>query len=254
MFKVTVIKEKSLQSLLNRAALKIVGSEKNFCYRNIFGVTILQLLPQKKGFQLGISREAYSLGPKGFYSALLQSFLTGEPQSNARIPTKGVRTKQSTVETRKLAYQHRYWYSHLCGKISNLLNGDMSAVNSVVYPLAKHTFKNYGYKPCPTYVQYQIHEATESLSVVVNFRAQHLYMLAFNIQLWAFQLMQLCHKFRLRLGPVVLNCNNHHVEEGQDPQTICGKPLPWLVVPDETPALVKNVREYYREFRAHLRY
>lgn len=74
-------------------------------------------------------------------------------------------------------------------------------------------------------------------------RAQHLYMLAFNVQLSAFQLMQLCHKFELPLGDVVLNCSNHHVGKDQDPLGVIGNPIPSLSRPDETERLEDSIKK-----------
>jgi len=248
MFGVTEVKGESIQSILDEAAQKLANAEINFCYKNNFGISIFQLLSKNNGFELGIAREAYSQGPVGNYASCIISFLTGTSETDSRIPTKGVNTDSSQVNTSKLAYQHKFWYSHVCRQIRHLLSGDVGAVNAVVYPLAKHTFKENAYKPCITYVQYQHHQASNTLNVVVNFRAQHLYMLAFNIQLWAFQLMQLCHEFDLGVGNVVVNCTNHHIKEGQDPIVVCGNPLPWFVKPQETINLVTDIARYYDNF------
>jgi len=223
----------------------LTGAGENFCYRNNFGISIIQLLRQNNGFELGISREAYSFGPVGDYVSALISFLTGKSDSESRIATKGVNTEGSQVKTSKLAHQHKFWYSHICRQIRNLLDGNLGAVNAIVYPLAKHTFNENAYKPCPTYVQYQLNQKTNTLSVVVNFRAQHLYMLGYNIQLWAFQLLDLCSQFQLELGSVILNCTNHHIGVDQDPKEVCGAPLPWFVQPKEAIDLVADIARYY---------
>jgi len=248
MFGVTEVKGDGLQSILDEAAQNLITAETNFSYTNNFGISIFQLVSKDNGFQLGISQEAYSLGPVGNYAPGLVSFLSGDSNSDLRIPTKGINTDSSQVKTSKLAYQHNFWYSHICRQIKKLLAGDLGAVNAIVYPLSKHTLKENAYKPCPTYVQYQLHKATNTLNVVVNFRAQHLYMLAFNIQLWAFQLLQLCHRFDLGLGNVIINCTNHHIVEGQDPTAVCGKPVSWFVSPDETWKMVANLSEYFKTF------
>jgi hypothetical protein len=249
MFGVTEVKGEGLQSILDKATQKLTTAETNFCYRNNFGISIFQLVSKNNGFDLGISQEAHSQGPVGNYASGIISFLTGESDTDSRIATKGVNTNSSQVKTSKLAYQHNFWYSHICRQIRNLLDGDLGAVNAVVYPLAKHTFKEKAYKPCISYVQYQLHQTTNTLNVVINFRAQHLYMLAFNIQLWAFQLLQLCHEFDLDVGNVVANCTNHHVGESQDPKMVCGKRLPWFVKPEKTMKLVSEVARYYDNLR-----
>jgi len=249
MFGVTIVEGESVQSVLNMAADKLKNAETNYCYKNNFGISILQLVSKDNGFELGISAEASRLGPTGEYATAITSFLTGKFGSDRRIRTEGVNTNGSQVKLRKLAHTHKFWYAHLCRQIRRLLDGDEGAVNAIVYPLAKHTFEDNAYKPCPTYVQFQLHQASSSLSVVVNFRAQHLYMLGYNIQIWAFQLLQLCHEFQLPVGDVLLNCTNHHVWAGEDPTAVCGKPIPWFVKPNETSKLVGEVTEYYSNFQ-----
>jgi len=248
MFGFSTVEGDCLQSIIDEGARKLLTAETNFCYKNHFGVSIFQLISKNNGFELGISHEAHSYGPVGNFTSGLVSFLTGESNTKSRIATKGVNTDSSQVKTSKLAFQHNFWYSHVCRKLRDLLNGNLGAVNAVVYPLAKHTFKEGAYKPCITYVQYQLHQASNTLNVVVNFRAQHLYMLAFNIQLWAFQLLQLCHKFDLRVGSIVANCTNHHVGVDQDPIVVCGKALPWFVRPKENGELVADIVSYYDKF------
>ena len=248
MFGVTEVKGDGLQSILDEAAQKLTTAEMNLSYITNFGISIFHLASKNNGFELGISQEAHSQGPVGNYASSLISFLTGKSDTTSRIVTEGVNTDSSQVKTSKLAYQHNFWYLHLCRKLRDLLNGDLGAVNAVVYPLAKHTFKEDAYKPCPTYVQYQLHQASNTLNVVVNFRAQHLYMLAFNIQLWAFQLLQLCYEFDLSTGNVVINCTNHHVREDQDPTDICGKSVSWFVEPEDTAKLSFSIHQYYDGF------
>lgn len=248
MFGVTEVKGDDLQSILDEAAQKLTTAEMNLSYITNFGISIFHLASKNNGFELGISQEAHSQGPVGNYASSLISFLTGKSDTTSRIATEGVNTDSSQVKTSKLAYQHNFWYSHICRQIKKLLAGDLEAVNAIVYPLAKHTLKENAYKPCPTYVQYQLQKATNTLNVVVNFRAQHLYMLAFNIQLWAFQLLQLCHRFDLTLGSVIINCTNHHIAEGQDPTAVCGKSVSWFVSPYETGKMVANLSEYFKTF------
>jgi len=248
MFGVTEVKGEGLQSILNEAAQKLANAETNFCYRNNFGISIFQLMPINHCFELGISAEASRLGPVGEYDTILIAFMTGKFENNRRIHTEGVNTDGSRVEPNKLAREHRFWYGHLCRQIKRLRNGDEGAVNTIAHPLAKYTFRENAYKPCSTYVQYQLNQTANSLSVVVNYRAQHLYMLAMNLQKAAFQLMQLCYEFDLNLGNVVLNCTNHHIPAAEDPYAVCGKPIPWLVSPGETWKMVANVSEYFKNF------
>jgi len=249
MFGLNVNRASNLQVILNKASQKLANAESNFIYINNPGITLFQLSSQKNGFELGISSETHNFGPVGNYAPMLGSFLTGKSYNDERIPTKGVNTNGSQVKLSKLAYQHKFWYSHLCRQIERLLNGYEGAVNSIVHPIAKHTFKDDGYKPCPVYVQYQIHQATNSLSVIANYRSQHLYMLAINLQQWAFQLLQLCHKFKLKLGDVILNCNNHHILKGQNPEAVCGKQRRWFIQPGETQQLIENIIKYYQGFQ-----
>jgi hypothetical protein len=248
MFEITQVKGQSVQSILDEAANRLENAESNFCYKNNFGISIFQLIPINNSFDLGISREASQLGPVGGYDTILITFMTGKSEIDRRIQTEGVNTDGSRVETNKLVREHTFWYSHLCRQIKRLLEGEEGAVNAIAHPFAKYTLKDSGYKPCSTYVQYQLRRATNSLSVVVNYRAQHLYMLAMNIQKAAFQLMQLCYKFNLKLGHVVLNCTNHHIWTTEDPNAVCGKPIPWVVCPDETSKMVANVSEYFKNF------
>lgn len=250
MLGITTIEADALQALIDKAAAKLRDAGENFRYRNNFGISIIQLLPRNNGFELGISREAYSFGPVGNYAPALISFLTGKSETDSRIATKGVNTDGSEVKTSKLAHQHKFWYPHIRRQIRNLLDGNLGAVNAIAYPIAKHTFKDKAYKPCPTYVQYQLDEGTSTLSVVINFRAQHLSMLAFNVQLWAFQLLDLCSQFQLRLGSVFLNCTNHHIGVDQDLDKVCGAPLPWFVVPDKVSRLVRGIKAYYEEIES----
>lgn len=248
MFNLTDVKAYSLQDVLNKAAKNLQSASRNFCYKSNHDICIFQLLPKSEAFDLGLSREAYSLGPVKKYSPILCSFLTGESSSKTRVETKGVNTTQSQVKLSKISHQHNFWYSHLCSQIEKLLGGDDTAVNAIAHPIARHTLRSNAYKPCPTYVQYQMRQKDGSLHVAINYRAQHLYMLAVNVQQWAFQLLQLCCKFRLRLGSVLLNCTNHHVFEGQDPKAVCGTPIPWVVEPDSTPHLVRSIQKYYQQF------
>ena len=248
MFGVTEVKGESIQSILDEAAQELANAESNFCYKNNFGITIFQLTPINNSFDLGISAEASGLGPVGEYGTILITFMTGKFENDIRIHTEGVNTAGSRVETNKLAREHTFWYSHLCKQVKRLLDGDESAVNAIAHPFAKYTFKENAYKPCSTYVQYQLHQASNSLSVVVNYRAQHLYMLAMNIQKAAFQLMQLCYKFSLNLGHVVLNCTNHHVWVTEDPYAVCGKPISLVVSSNETLEMVADVSEYFNNF------
>lgn len=215
MLQVTVIEKKCLQDILNAAAEKLQTATENFFYRNIYGISIFQLLPVNNAFDLGISKEAYSLGPTGNYAQTLITFLTGTAAHKDRIATLGVNTDASQVKLTKIAQHHNFWYPHICKKIASILSGNLEDVNAIVYPIAKHTFKDNAYKPCSTYVQYQMHQSTNTLSITVNYRSQHLYMLAFNIQFWAFQLLQICNKFNLTLGSVFLNCTNHHMHINQ---------------------------------------
>lgn len=244
----TLIRGKQLQLVLDEAALKLKTAHHNCGYVSNFGVSVIELIAEQTGFELGISSEAHSLGPSGHYAPMLMSFLTGQYDNSSRIHTQGVNTDGSQVRQSKLGNQHRFWFLHLCRQIEKLLSGDESAVNAIAHPIAKHTFKDKAYKPCSTYVQYQFHMQTNSLSVVANYRSQHLFMLAINVQQWAFQLMQLCHRYQLRLGSVVLNCTNHHVKKGQDGQKVRGKPIPWFVEPGETSELVRKIESYYSQF------
>lgn len=248
MFGITEVKGESIQSILDEAAQNLADAGTNFCYKNNFGISIFQLMPINNGFDLGISEEASTFGPVGGYDTILITFMTGKSESDRRIHTEGVNTDGSRVETNKLVREHTFWYSHLCRQIKRLLDGDEGAVNAIAHPFAKYTLKDSAYKPCSTYVQYQLEQATNSLNVVVNYRAQHLYMLAMNIQKAAFQLMQLCYKFNLNLGNVVLNCTNHHIWPTENPYAVCGKSIPWVVCPDETSKMVANVSEYFKNF------
>ena len=248
MFGVTEVKGKSVQSILEKAAQELVNAKTNFCYKNNFGISIFQLISINNGFDLGISPEASRLGPVGGYDIILTTFMTGKFEYDRRINTEGVNTDGSKVELNKLAREHKFWYNHLCRQIKRVLEGENGAVNAIAHPFAKYTLKDNAYKPCSTYVQYQVEQATNSLNVVVTYRAQHLYMLAMNIQKAAFQLLQLCYKFNMNVGDVVLNCTNHHIWPTEDPYAVCGKPIPWVVSPDETSKMVANVSEYFKNF------
>ena len=248
MFNITEVKGQSLQSILDEAAKKLENAETNFCYRNNFGISIFQLIPINNSFDLSISKEASQLGPVGGYDTILITFMTGKTDSDRRIQTEGVNTDGSMVETNRLVHEHTFWYSHLCRQIKRLLEGEESQVNAIAHPFAKYTLKDNDYKPCSTYVQYQLKQVNNSLSVIVNYRAQHLYMLAMNIQKAAFQLMQLCYNFNLNLGNVVLNCTNHHIWTTEDPNAVCGKPVSWVVIPNETRMMVDDVSEYFSQF------
>ena len=245
--KVTTIEAKSLQELINRAARKLEASEINFGYKHNMGITILQLQSTRGGFDLGISKEVYGLGPEGAYAPMLISWLSGKPAGEGKVETVGVDTK-GRVEYVDIANRSRKWLRYASAQLGEAKKGDAKYANWIAYPFAKYTTKERAHQPCMVYIQYHYWPAKNSATVIVNFRAQHLYMVAINTQFWAFQLLQLCEMNKCEPGGVVLNCNHHHVKEDEDPTVVIGEPLAWHVKPKPTKDLVSDVIRYYEQF------
>jgi hypothetical protein len=65
--------------------------------------------------------------------------------------------------------------------------------------------------------------------LTVNYRAQHLYMLALNLQYFAYVNIRACQLAGVALGNVTLQCNHHHIIPRQNPLVVTGTATPYMV-------------------------
>jgi hypothetical protein len=246
----TCIQAPTLQLLINGGATVLAQCPTVAGYIHNAGHTVYTLTPQNNAYHLGIAPCVYTQGMGASAAPALVAFISGNGNGNIVAPN-GVRT---AVNNAKLAGMHKKWFKPTVNAIKQVVQGNYKFTNNAVYPFVKHTRANNLHKPCLVYVQYQyIHNA---LHVILHCRAQHLFMLGYNMQLVALQNLQICHLLNLRVGNATIICNNHHVltkaltkTKNQNPMACHSNsnviPQMWHVPPCSTAALVKSINTYY---------
>ena len=242
---VTHIVAVTLVGLVNLGAQMLSKAGTVAGYIHNAGITAYTLNPVNGSLILGISPSIYKHGMGGAALPAITAFLTGQSNGVVTAPS-GVRTQ---VKNNKLAGMHKKWFNNTCNAIQQVVNGNYGFTNNAVYPWVMHTRANNAHKPCLVYTQYQYIQS--ALHVILHCRAQHLYMLGYNVQLQAMQLLQICHKLQLPVGKVTLVCNNHHVLAHQNPMAVYTQPNRYArgtIAPNTTANLVNAITAHYNQF------
>jgi hypothetical protein len=240
----TNISGSSVMQLIEKGAKYLASCKPNLHYVN-GGIVAYTLLPKKSGFELGATKAAMA----EFSNArdLYRSVITN------KVAGVDVKATNIAVETSIPSWlSHiRTFGSYVDERIEEAKRGIKAATNAMVYPFCRHTLKPmkpYGkdlHKPCAIYWQFQYSEKENALSLIVNYRAQHLYALGHNLQMAAITLLMQCFKHECNVGPLTILCNNHHIAEGQDVYRVCGNWTEWFIKPCKQQEMLRSVDGFF---------
>jgi hypothetical protein len=215
------IQANSIQALINKSSTML---NKQPLVNGYYGsMATLQLNSVKGTFNLGCNNRALAWGANTM-QASNHAALTCSATGPKLVRAKGVKTKTSTAA---IVAGLNKWQGTLNTAIQGMLAGNNGMANAMCYPLIHNNKVNY--KWCSLYVQYNYNPNTNKLGLIINYRAQHIYMLAFNIQYNAMQLMANCINHNIGLGNIALVCNHHHTTPNAPTSAITGKiNMPWV--------------------------
>jgi hypothetical protein len=215
------IQANSVQALINKSAKMLNRQPLINGYHGTMAT--LQLNSVKNTFNLGCNSNALAWGANTMWASN-HAALTCSASGPYLVKAKGVNTKTST---KAIVQGLNKWQPTLNKAIQGMLAGNNSMANSMCYPLIHNNFVNY--KWCSLYMQYNYNPSLRALGLIVNYRAQHIYMLAFNIQYNAMQLMANCINHGINLGNITLVCNHHHTTPNAPTKAITGRiNKPWV--------------------------
>jgi hypothetical protein len=234
----------AVMQLIEKGAKYLDSCKLNLHYVN-GGMVAYTLRPVRNGFELGATKAAMAEFPNA--QDLYRSVITG------KVIGGDVKAANIGVETNT-----PNWLSHtktfgryVDERIEEAKRDMKAAANAMVYPLCRHTLKSikpYGsglHKPCAVYWQYQYAAKENLLSLIINYRAQHLYALGQNLQMAAITLLIQCFRHECDVGPLTLLCNNHHIAEGEDAYRVCGKWTEWYIKPCKKQEMLRSVDDFF---------
>jgi hypothetical protein len=230
----------SVQGVINKSAAALAKLPVRNTYRGSMATITLNSV--KGTFNLGCSNAALAWGATSNHS-INATVLTGT-QVGGLGTTKGVATQTNTA---KIAQNSAFWASTLHANIQQVIAGKGYALNCMVMPLVKNQKANKAYRPCALYMQYTYNPNTNKLGLIVNYRAQHVYMLACNLQYHALQLLSACITHGVGVGNVTLVCNHHHCTAQHNANAVVSKAIkPWVAgVKGGMAALVSGNNAFY---------
>lgn len=235
------IKAHSVQGIINVSAKALAQQPIINGYKGTIATLCLQAI--NNSFNLGCSTNALAWGATSNH-AINATAITAI-QFGGIGTTKGVHTKTNTAS---LSQVQSKWQPTLNKAIQATVQGNVYMANAMVYPLVYNTKANNKYKLCALYMQYQYNNKTKKLSLIVNYRAQHIYMLACNLQYHALQLLTNCITNNLKVGSLTLICNHHHIVGNQSLSTVTATSKqikPWLANTTSINALIKGNNKFY---------
>ena len=216
------ITSNSVQGCINKSAAMLGKLPVRNTYRG--GMAAITLKSVKNTLNLGCSTKALAWGATSNH-AINATVLTGI-QHGGLGATKGVVTQTNTA---KIAKNSAFWASTLHANIQQVIQGKGYALNCMVVPLVKNQKAHKAYRPCAIYMQFTYNPKTKKLGLIVNYRAQHIYMLACNLQYGALQLLSACITHGVNVGNLTLICNHHHITAQHSVSAVVSKAVkPWV--------------------------
>lgn len=216
---------RSVQTLINKGARFIASCPvvNGNCYKGALNVSYV-LQPSSNGYyNLGTSKAARAVGMPTGGVGICKTAYYGKV-SGVNVNAVGVKTRSNL---KNMALTFTRFYRHVKRGIKSGLTGAKPwGFNTMVAPLC--TTANY--RPCAVYTQFNIINGVGHL--IVNYRAQHLYMLGLNLQYFAYVNIRACQIANVQLGTVTLQCNHHHVIPKQNPLAVVGRAAPYMVGPN----------------------